>query len=183
MTMRTDTETADIADSDTARGPSRLGRGLVWSTAIACLGLLLGVVAIIVLRAVDKPAQLLKPDQLRQLSLTGTWKDKSGATIVFSPANLTNGKFYGDSVGGDFQFVDMPNIFDGRTMQNPPPNARGYWTIDGQTDGYLEFFIPALSTPKDPNPQVALFVEGSASAPVLVCRYPDNNDTCTFRKQ
>ncbi len=170
-------------DTDTLRPSARLTRGLTWIIAIACAGLLLGVVGVIVLRAVDKPLQLLKADQLRQLSLTGTWKDKGGATIVFTPANLTNGLFYGDSVGGDFAFTGMPNIFDARTIQNPPANGHGYWTIDGQTDGYIEFFFPDLATPEDPKPQVSLLVEGSASSPVLVCRYPDNDDTCTFHKQ
>ena len=177
--MTTDT---DIG-TDTLRRPPRVRRGLVWFAGIACVGLVLGVVSIVVLRAVDKPLQLLKADQLRQLSLTGTWKDKAGATIVFSPANLTTGLFYGDSVGGDFAFTGMPNIFDARTIQNPPANGHGYWTIDGQTDGYIEFFFPDLATPQDPRPRVSLLVEGSTSSPVLLCRYPDNDDTCTFRKQ
>ena len=175
--------TIDTETTDTPRRPRRLARGLVWFIGIACVGLLLGVVSVVVLRAIDKGPQLLKADQLRQLSLNGTWKDKAGATIVFSPANLTNGLFYGDSVGGDFQFADMPDIFDARTIQNPPANGHGYWTIDGQTDGYIEFFFPDLSTPQDPQPQVSLLVEGSTSSPILICRYPDNYDTCTFRKQ
>ncbi|HZU58871.1 MAG TPA: hypothetical protein VFA06_23525 [Actinocrinis sp.] len=177
--MATDTNTG----TGTIRRRARLARGLAWFAGIAGAGLVLGVVSIVVLRAVDKPLQLLKADQLRQLSLTGTWKDKAGAMIVFSPSHITSQNAFNDSVGGDFKFVDMPNIFDARTMQNPPANGHGYWTIDGQTDGYIELFFPDLATPEDPRPQVSLLVEGSVSSPILLCRYPDNYDTCTFRKQ
>lgn len=159
----------------------RLSRGAIVAIVIACVGLLLGAGAIITLRSLDKPAQLLTLDQLHGLSLQGTWRDKAGAEIQFGPGNLTYP--LNDSTGGSFTFANVPNIFDHRNVQNPPSNGHGYWTIDGQTAGTVFFTFQGGGWAAGSAPQVTLLVEGSPSAPTLLCRYPDNSDSCTFTKQ
>jgi len=163
-----------VADTREELG-RRLSRGAITAIVIACVGLLLGVGGVIALRSLDKGPQLLTVDQTRQLSLVGTWRDKSGAEIRFTPWN-------DPYTGGSFTFVNVPNIFDYRTVPNPPANGHGYWTIDNGTEGTV-FFVFQGAWPADQDPRVSLLVEGSPSSPTLLCQYPDSNDTCTFRKQ
>jgi len=156
----------------------RMTRGVLTVVLVACVGLLLGVGSIVGLRWWDKPPQLLTVDQLRQLSLVGTWRDKSGAAIRFAPWSDPD-----PYTGGEFTFIDVPNVFDYRTVPNPPSNGHGYWTIDGQTAGTVFFTFQGGGWPAGSEPKVSLLVEGSPSSPTLLCRYPDNDDTCTFTKQ
>lgn len=116
-------------------------------TALVGVGLGLGITGIVALRAFDKPPRLLSLMQLQQVTLLGTWKDKAGATIVFTSGDpsLT---FRNGIGGGELLFT-----FDG-----------GGWAPGAE-------------------PVVSLLVEGGPIGPVLVRRYPDNNDECTFRRQ
>jgi hypothetical protein len=167
------------SDQRRSRGVARVA---AWVTGIACVGLLLGVGSVVALHSLDKPPQLLTLDQLRQLSLNGTWRDKAGATIVFTAAHGLDSNHFNDTTGGDFSFGNVPNIFDYRTVNDPPPNGHGYWTIDGTTAGTI-FFTFQGDVSANGEPKVSLRVEGTASSPVLLCHYPDTDDTCTFRRQ
>jgi hypothetical protein len=122
---------------------------------------------------------------LRGLSLEGTWRDKAGAEIRFTTGATDDPTdLYGGALGtGIFEFVDVPELFDYRTVDNPPANGHGYWTTDGQTAGGIVFTFQGGGWPVGSAPVVSLLVEGSPSEPILLCRYPDISDSCTFRKQ
>lgn len=152
-------------------------RPSIVAIVVACVGLLLGIGGVLALRGFDKPVQLLTPDQTRHLTRVGTWRDKSGAEIKFTAWD--NDPY----TGGSFTFVNVPNIFDYRTVPNPPSNGHGYWTVGDGTDGTVCFVFQGGGWPAGEEPKVSLRVEGSPSAPILLCRYPDPSDSCTFTKQ
>lgn len=147
---------------------------------IACIGLGLGVGAIVTLRAVDKPPALIGTMQLAQINLVGTWRDKGEATIVFS----SPGDPPQSEPGGQFSFSRMPSIFNWRSADATPSSAVGLWTIGtfaGSPDGVV-FTIEGSELHNQQPIQVVLLAQGDPSAPQLVCQYPDGPDACTFTK-
>jgi hypothetical protein len=128
-------------------------------------------------------------EQFAQLrSLQGTWQDSVGGKIIFTGTGSAPG---GILPGGHVTFVNVPQVFSWAVGPPPPSYGHGTWTI-GTSSRYMmglqnqpdagiisiQFGTGTLGT----YPLVGLEVEGPASAPSLLCEYPDPANACTFRK-
>lgn len=137
-----------------------------------------GTVAMIVWWKSGDQSGMLSHAQLQALRLSGTWRNKDGATITF-----TSQPTAADGAQGSATFSNVLHFFT-YGQGTPPMSGTGHWQLGkvwyGPT-GVLISFKDSASQQNSPT-SVVLLAEGDPTSPTLVCDSRKSTPACDFTK-
>ncbi|MFI9273534.1 hypothetical protein ACIGXM_22875 [Kitasatospora sp. NPDC052896] len=123
-------------------------------------------------------SSMLSHAQLQSLRLSGTWKNRDGATITFSshPSGSSGAQ-------GGATFADVPHIFTFGSG-TAPMSGTGHWQLGKMWDsptGLVISFENSATKQNSPT-SVLLLAEGDPASPTLICDSRKSNPACDFTK-